>query len=204
MRSFVMSARSRPRDTSSRNVFMLTGITAWTIGSTKAPPFITTFCPPSPVRTNARSLDERRYSQCSSQTTIATTIAITMSPKMNAPNWAPVIPVSSLSPPHCLEPPRRLGQCPLGRQPLHAGGAVEAVTLRAVLQDVVRFFRRGDRTAVAQHDCILVHRQRCIGPRIDERDALRERERGIRADHAASGQAEMANDDVGAGARHLG
>ena len=39
---------------------MFTGITSWTIGSTSAPPFMTTFCPPRPVRTNARSLDERR------------------------------------------------------------------------------------------------------------------------------------------------
>ena len=54
---------------------MLTGITSCTIGSTNAPPFITTFWPPRPVRTNARSFEERRYSQLSSQTTIATTTA---------------------------------------------------------------------------------------------------------------------------------
>ena len=35
---------------------MLTGITSCTIGSTKAPPSSTTFWPPRPVRTNARSL----------------------------------------------------------------------------------------------------------------------------------------------------
>ena len=75
---------------------MLTGITSWTIGSTNAPPFITTFCPPRPVRTNARSFDERRYSQCSSQTTIATTIATTIKPRMKVPNWAPVMGVSSV------------------------------------------------------------------------------------------------------------
>ena len=96
MRSLVISARSRPRVTSSRSVFMLTGITSWTIGSTKAPPFITTFWPPRPVRTNARSLEERRYSQCSSQTTIATTIATTIKPRMKVPNWAPVMAVSSV------------------------------------------------------------------------------------------------------------
>ena len=60
MRSRVISALSRPRETSSRSVFMLTGMTSCTIGSTKAPPFITTFWPPRPVRTKARSLDERR------------------------------------------------------------------------------------------------------------------------------------------------
>ena len=45
--------------TSSFNVFMLTGITSWKIGSTTAPPSMTTFWPPKPVRTNARSLEAR-------------------------------------------------------------------------------------------------------------------------------------------------
>ena len=39
---------------------MLTGMTSWMIGSTRAPPFITTFWPPKPVRTKAVSFDERR------------------------------------------------------------------------------------------------------------------------------------------------
>ena len=86
MRSLVMIARSRPRDTSRRSVFMFTGITSWTIGSTSAPPFMTTFWPPRPVRTNARSLEERRYSQLSSHTTIATTIATPIRARMNCPN----------------------------------------------------------------------------------------------------------------------
>ncbi len=60
MRSRVISALSRPRETSSRSVFMLTGMTSCTMGSTKAPPFITTFWPARPVRTKARSLEERR------------------------------------------------------------------------------------------------------------------------------------------------
>jgi hypothetical protein len=34
------------------------------------------------VRTNERSFDERRYSQCSSQTPIATMIAIAISARM--------------------------------------------------------------------------------------------------------------------------
>ena len=86
MRSRVMIALSRPRETSRRRVFMLTGITSWMIGSTNAPPFCTTFCPPKPVRTNARSFEERRYSQLRSHTPIATTAATTMSPRMNCPN----------------------------------------------------------------------------------------------------------------------
>ena len=70
---------------------MLTGITSCTIGSTKAPPSSTTFCPPRPVRTKARSLLLRRYSQCSSQTPMATTIATTIRPRMKLPNWAPLM-----------------------------------------------------------------------------------------------------------------
>jgi len=43
MRFLVMSAESRPRRTSRRSVFMFTGVTSWTIGSTNAPPLMTTF-----------------------------------------------------------------------------------------------------------------------------------------------------------------
>jgi hypothetical protein len=73
---------------------MFTGITSCTMGSTKAPPSSTTFCPPRPVRTKARSLLLRRYSQCSSQTAMATTIATTIKPRMKLPKSAPVMVVS--------------------------------------------------------------------------------------------------------------
>ena len=73
---------------------MLTGTTSWTIGSTKAPPFITTFWPPRPVRTKARSFEDRRYSQFISHTPMATTIAATTSPRITPPNCAPVMTVS--------------------------------------------------------------------------------------------------------------
>ncbi len=39
---------------------MLTGIVSWNTGSTSAPPFITTFSPPTPVRTKATSFEARR------------------------------------------------------------------------------------------------------------------------------------------------
>ena len=60
IRSLVMSAFSLSRTTSSCTTFMLTGVVSWMIGSTKAPPLITTFSPPRPVRTNETSLVERR------------------------------------------------------------------------------------------------------------------------------------------------
>ncbi len=39
---------------------MFTGVTSWMIGSTKAPPLITTFSPKRPVLTKDTSFDERR------------------------------------------------------------------------------------------------------------------------------------------------
>src|SRR5262249_30553966 len=193
MRSRVIKALSRPRATSRRSVFMLTGMTSCTMGSTKAPPFITTFCPPRPVRTNARSFEERRYSQFISQTTMAITAAITISPRITAPNCAPVMETSST--PDLLELPGRRGQRHLGRQTLHAGGAVEAVALPAVSQDEARVGRPGDRAAVAQDDDVPVHRPRGRRPRIDQRHALLERDGGLGADGAAGGQPEVTDDD---------
>ena len=61
MRSLVNSESLPKRVTSSLSVFMLTRIVSWNTGNTSAPPSITTFWPPRPVRTNERSFDERRY-----------------------------------------------------------------------------------------------------------------------------------------------
>ena len=44
---------------------MPTGVMVWMMGSTSAPPLITTRSPPKPVRTKATSFDDRRYSQYS-------------------------------------------------------------------------------------------------------------------------------------------
>src|ERR1700687_4939543 len=240
MRSLVISALSRPRETSRRSVFMLTGTTSWTIGSTKAPPFITTFWPPRPVRTKARSSEERRYSQFINHTTIATTMAATTSPRIADPNCAPVMrapckacsdwggaapllpqappppcsfpraPVrlrphssSRTSPADLLELAGRLGQRHLGRQPLHAGGAVEAVALPAMLQDEARVGGPGDRSAVAEHDDVLVHRAGGGRPRGGEPRAVRELERGLGADGAAGGEPEVADHDVGPRLGHV-
>jgi len=59
MRSRVITACSRPRATGMRSTFMFTGVTSWTIGSTRAPPLITTVSPPKPVRTKETSFVER-------------------------------------------------------------------------------------------------------------------------------------------------
>ncbi len=56
----VISAVVCPRRTSIRITFMLTGVISCRTGMTKAPPLMTTFSPPKPVRTKAVSLVERR------------------------------------------------------------------------------------------------------------------------------------------------
>ena len=56
----MISASSLSRTTSSPTTFMLTGVVSWMMGSTKAPPLMTTFSPPRPVRTKETSLLERR------------------------------------------------------------------------------------------------------------------------------------------------
>src|SRR5688572_13023645 len=61
MRSLVNSESLPERVTSSFRVFMLTRIVSWKTGNTSAPPSMTIFWPPRPVRTKARSFDERRY-----------------------------------------------------------------------------------------------------------------------------------------------
>src|SRR5688572_13937783 len=61
MRSLVNSESLPERVTSSLSVFMLTRIVSWKTGNTSAPPSMTIFWPPRPVRTKARSFDERRY-----------------------------------------------------------------------------------------------------------------------------------------------
>src|SRR6266850_2680902 len=205
MRSFVISALSRPRETSSRSVFMFTGITACTIGSTRAPPFSTTCWPPRPVRTNARSFEERRYSQCRSHMTIATTIAMPIRARMKAPNCAPLMLVPSVgrSTSNGLEAPGGVGQGDLGRQPLHAGGAVEAVAGRTLLQDVGGVLGGGDGPAVAEHDHVLLHLAGRLRPAVDARRAVGQRQRGGGADGAPGREAHVADHDVGAGAGHL-
>ena len=59
IRSRVMTASSRSRETAIRTTLRLTGVTWWMIGRTRAPPSMTTVSPPNPVRTKASSLVER-------------------------------------------------------------------------------------------------------------------------------------------------
>ena len=94
MRFFVIKDFSPARRTSMRKVFMLTSVMSCTIGSTNAPPPITAFSPPQPVRTKDRSFEEWRYSQCSRYTATAMTIASKM---MTAMMSAPFILYSSKS-----------------------------------------------------------------------------------------------------------
>src|SRR5215471_4280742 len=137
---------------------------------------------------------------------IVTTIVPMVSPDMfSSPAVAPARQ-SRLSPRlpsfDPLELPCLLGQRELRRQALHAGGAVEAVALRAMLQDVGGVVRHGDRAAMAEDDDVGPHGARRGGPGFYARHAIGERQRGLGADRAAGREAEMADDDVGAGLGH--
>src|SRR5579875_1303050 len=96
MRSLVMSASARLRTTCMRSTFILTGVTSWMNGKTKAPLLITTFSPNKPVRTNDTSFDERRYSQLTKYTTIAITMTATINQMIRLPKVAAdILPSSS-------------------------------------------------------------------------------------------------------------
>src|SRR5262245_8583346 len=125
---------------------------------------------------------------------MATTAASTIRARITAPNCAPVMGAlltSKSLTPDSLELPGRLGQRQLGGQALHARGAVEAMTLPAALQDLPRVGRPRDRSAVAEHDDVPVHRARSRRPGFDQRHALVQRDRRLCADGAAGGESEV-------------
>src|SRR5215510_16014360 len=95
-----------------------------------------------------------------------------------------------------------LGQRELRRQPLHAGGSVEAVAVRAMLQDVGGVLRHGDRAAMTECDHVLARVARRRRPGVDARHAVGERQRRLGANGTARGETEMADDDVGASLGH--
>src|SRR5690606_6023014 len=98
------------------------------------------------------------YSQCSSQTTMATTTATTTRPRRKLPNCAPLMMFSRIFDlsGDGNEPTGLLGQRELGGQAFHAGGAVEPMAVGAVAQDMACVLRLGDRPAVAQHDHVRI------------------------------------------------
>src|SRR5438552_13552120 len=70
-----------------------------------------------------------------------------------------------------LEAPRLLGQRDFGRQSFHAAGAVEAVAMTGVPENLLRVLRRGDGTTVAQHNDIIAHLPRRAADLVDQPDA---------------------------------
>src|ERR1700712_5482006 len=170
------------------------------MGNTNAPPSSTTFCPPKPVRTKARSFELRKYSQCMSHTTMPTTIATTIRPRMKLPNCEPDIEISL--PLNLCEAPRVLGQCEFDGQALHRTRTVEAVASGALREHLLRVVGCGDRAAVAQHDHVGVDGLCSRAPGVDARCAIRELQCSLCADGAAGREAQMAHDDVRARAGH--
>src|SRR5262249_24863435 len=142
---------------------------------------------------------------------IATTIATTIRPRMNAPNWAPVMivlpfwwRVCARSPPNRLELAERLGQRRLYREPPHARGPLEPVAVGAAVPDVARVLGPREGAAVTQHHHVLVHGERGSAPAMDQRHTVGQRERRLGPDRSAGGEAHVADDDVRSRLGHVG
>src|SRR6266850_751434 len=96
------------------------------------------------------------------------------------------------------------GERALDRKTLHRRSAVEAVTFARVFHDEIGIIRLGDGTAVGQNQDVRIDAERRCRPGIYLFRTVFEPGRGVRTDRAAGGQAEVANDDVGARDRHCG
>ena len=101
-----------------------------------------------------------------------------------------------------LEARDGLGQCDLGRKPLHARGAEEPDDTPSSLEHVGGVLRLGDRPAVAEDEDVRRDLDGRVVHRLDEVDALVERSRRLRADRASRRQAHVRDEDVGPGLGH--
>ena len=101
-----------------------------------------------------------------------------------------------------LESLHVLGHGHLGRQPLHARGAVEAGDALRAVEHVLGVLGLGDRAAVAEHDHVGPHRDRRVAHRLDLDHAVVERLRRLGADRALGGQPHVRDEHVGAGLGH--
>src|SRR5262245_5831647 len=95
-----------------------------------------------------------------------------------------------------------LRQRAFGRKPLHRRGAEEAVTIGRMFENIFGIFGLGYRSAMHEHDNVLVDPQRGLRPLIDQRGALVELAGRGSADRASGGEPEMTDDDIGTGLRH--
>src|SRR5438105_10699613 len=101
-------------------------------------------------------------------TAITTATIATMSQRINSPTRFPDI-FSSLGPGALacadrLEFPNLFRQRNLHRQSLHGGGAVEAVAIACVPDDVIRVGRGRDRTAMREHENLRIDAERRLRP----------------------------------------
>ena len=71
-----------------------------------------------------------------------------------------------------------------------------------MLKDILRIAGRGDRATVAEHDNIGPHAHCCVAHCLYALGSLLKRERRVRADRAAGGQAHMRHQHVGPGLGH--
>ena len=113
------------------------------------------------------------------------------------------LPSGALAP-DLLEFRRLFCQRDLGRQTFHGRRAIEAMAIGGVLQHEFGVFRHGDGAAMDQDDGVRVDLERGGRPGIGQGRGLFQRDAGFGADGAAGCQAQMHDDDVGAGFGHGG
>src|SRR5919106_1784526 len=95
-----------------------------------------------------------------------------------------------------LEAAHVLGHCDLGGQALHARRAEEADDALGAVEHVLRVLRLGERPAVAEHDHVGVDRHGGVSHRLNQLDALVERERRLGPDGPLRGQTHVRHQHV--------
>src|SRR5580704_6573477 len=203
MRFLVMRPCVSRRDTSIRITFMPTGVISCRTGTTNAPPLMTTFTPPKPVRSLFRRAAVKPTQQIDGYNHQDRQDD---QPEDHRPDsFRAHLDVSLLAQlPECdgLELPGLVDHGAFGWQALHRGSAVKAVAMPGRSQDVFGVCRFGHRAAMREHDRLRIDGERRLGPCVDQRRTLLELSTGLRPDRAARSQPEMADDDVGARLGH--
>jgi hypothetical protein len=78
------------------------------------------------------------------------------------------------------------------------------VAVAGILHDEIGVGGIRDGAAMRENDDVRIDAERGLRPGVDARGAILQLERGLRADGAAGGQAEVTDNDVGARDRHGG
>src|SRR5882757_10144380 len=125
-------------------------------------------------------------------TAMTTATIATMSQRINSPTRFPDIFSSlghgALARADRLEFPYLIRERQFHRQPLHRGGAVEAVAIAGIPDDEIRVVRGRDRTAMREHENFRIDAERRLGPGVDARRTVFQLQCRLGADGTAGGQ----------------